>query len=447
MSKTIATLQFYIILTERTTCFKNSPARCADYTSLTGSSVFPKKFCQVRWLANVDVATRALEVLPHIKKYITDKSTVLPSNSTCRNIKEACSDRLITARTHFFISVASIVEPFLRKYQTSKPMVPFLYQDLGTCLRTLMMRFVKKDALKAADTVAKLCKIDVKDKQMQCTYKEVDIGVAAKAELRHCKVSERDIMQFKMECISFLAAMAAKIVERSPAKHNLVRFASSLLPASVLNSSTIAQRNFSGLLEILFETCNISSGIADSAKNQYIKLCECSQEDLKLSFESYSPNNRLDTFYYELLGRHKDFQELWHVMKLILVLSHGNAAVESGFSINEEMLVENLHEDSLVGQRIVFDAIQNAGDDVMSVNIDKRLLQFVRSARARWEEALKAKKDGCNNEKNEAAAKKRVASAIKDLEAKKAKLVADAATAVSNVEQELNELKAVCSMK
>jgi len=31
--------------------FKDSPARRADYTSLTGCDSFPKKFCQVRWLA------------------------------------------------------------------------------------------------------------------------------------------------------------------------------------------------------------------------------------------------------------------------------------------------------------------------------------------------------------------------------------------------------------
>jgi len=43
-------------------------------------------------------------------------------------------------------------------------------------------------------------------------------------------------------------------------------------------------------------------------------------------------------------------------MKLILVLSHGNAAVESGFSVNGDMLVENLHEASLVAQRIVYDS-------------------------------------------------------------------------------------------
>ena len=51
-------------------------------------------------------------------------------------------------------------------------------------------------------------------------------------------------------------------------------------------------------------------------------------------------------------------------------------AVESGFSVNGDMLVENLHEPSLVAQRMVFDSIKSAGG-VMGVVIDKRLLQHV----------------------------------------------------------------------
>ena len=50
--------------------FKDSPARRADYIQISGSKVakFPKKFCQVRWVENVAVAERALEVLPNVKK-------------------------------------------------------------------------------------------------------------------------------------------------------------------------------------------------------------------------------------------------------------------------------------------------------------------------------------------------------------------------------------------
>ena len=42
---------------------------------------------------------------------------------------------------------------------------------------------------------------------------------------------------------------------------------------------------------------------------------------------------------------------------MLLILSLGNAAVESGFSVNKELLVENMEEDTIVAQRIVFDAI------------------------------------------------------------------------------------------
>ena len=48
-------------------------------------------------------------------------------------------------------------------------------------------------------------------------------------------------------------------------------------------------------------------------------------------------------------------------MKCIFVLSHRNASVESGFSINSGILVENLHEESVVAQRQVYDAVLDAG--------------------------------------------------------------------------------------
>jgi hypothetical protein len=424
--------------------FKDSPARRADYASVTGSSVYPKKFCQVRWLNNVEVATRALEVLPNIKKYISEKSGSLPKNITCQHIKEACNDPLIRAKTHFFISVAAVVEPFLRKYQTNKPMVPFMYQDMGGCLRNLMARFMKKEVLAEADTVTKLCKLDVKDSKFFVAHKDVDIGVAAKTELSKCKLSERDIMQFRMECRTFLSAMTAKILERSPLKYTLVRSASSLVPTAVLHGTSSAKHNFTTLVEKLFESNNISAAVADSAKNQYSLLCQSASTDRKLSFESYSPSTSLDTFYFQQLGCNSEYKELWHVVKMVLVMSHGNAAVESGFSVNEGMLVENLHEDSLVGQRVVYDAILNAGG-VMAVNINKRMLQYVRSARSRWEEALKVKRE--QSKEKDLSSQKRLASEIQNLEAKKAKLVSDAANAVSNIEMELSQLKSLCSNK
>jgi len=40
-------------------------------------------------------------------------------------------------------------------------------------------------------------------------------------------------------------------------------------------------------------------------------------------------------------------------VKLVLVLSHGNDSVEEGFSVNKELLIENMLEETVVSQRIV----------------------------------------------------------------------------------------------
>ena len=41
---------------------KDSPARRADYSSVTGSTLFPLKFCSTRWVENTSVAQRALKI-------------------------------------------------------------------------------------------------------------------------------------------------------------------------------------------------------------------------------------------------------------------------------------------------------------------------------------------------------------------------------------------------
>jgi len=47
--------------------------------------------------------------------------------------------------------------------------------------------------------------------------------------------------------------------------------------------------------------------------------------------------HRLNTFYFNLLGTDHNNAELWSIVKLVLMLSHGNASVESGFSVNSDM--------------------------------------------------------------------------------------------------------------
>jgi len=79
---------------------------------------------------------------------------------------------------------------------------------------------------------------------------------------------------------------------------------------------------------------------------------------------------------------------------LVLMRSLGNASVESGFSVNSDILVDNLHEESLVARRIMYDTIQT-GDGILKVEITKTNCnsKLIRTLRAGYDEALKKKRD------------------------------------------------------
>lgn len=65
--------------------FHNVPARREDYTNITGSTCFPLSFCGHRWVENVPVAERVLEVWPMIQKYVSaaeDKKVQKPNTAS-----------------------------------------------------------------------------------------------------------------------------------------------------------------------------------------------------------------------------------------------------------------------------------------------------------------------------------------------------------------------------
>ena len=54
------------------------------------------------------------------------------------------------------------------------------------------------------------------------------------------------------------------------------------------------------------------------------------------------------------------YAKLWEVFQIIFALSHGQAAVERGFSINNELMVENMKEESLTASRFVYDTVKSS---------------------------------------------------------------------------------------
>ena len=65
---------------------------------------------------------------------------------------------------------------------------------------------------------------------------------------------------------------------------------------------------------------------------------------------------------------------------MILNLFHGNASLEHGFSVNKEILVGNLVQESLLVQRRLYDAISNLGG-IEKVSVTKSMIHASKSKR------------------------------------------------------------------
>ena len=79
----------------------------------------------------------------------------------------------------------------------------------------------------------------------------------------------------------------------------------------------------------------------------------------------------------------EQFGALWAMVKPLLLLSHGQASVERGFSVNRQVEVENLIGDSFLAERLIRDHIYSVGG-IKNVEISKSLLPSAASARQRY---------------------------------------------------------------
>ena len=61
----------------------------------------------------------------------------------------------------------------------------------------------------------------------------------------------------------------------------------------------------------------------------------------------------VDRFLGEFLQKNQNYISFWRVYGIIFVICHGESAIERWFSVNKQLLVENVQEKSLVSQQIV----------------------------------------------------------------------------------------------
>ena len=172
-----------------------------------------------------------------------------------------------------------------------------------------------------------------------------------------------------------------------------------------------------------------------------VNLTSCAKAKLNEKFEKFTENDsRLDDFYYNIIGQDKSYKDLWFVIKIVLIFSHGQASVESGFSISRSIMVENLHEESLVAPRLVYDSINSLGGikKIDSIPINNKSVKDVNS---HYEAALEKRREADKKENEKRLARKKKQEMIKEIEEKKILLLFNSQNQLREMQAEIDQLK------
>ena len=260
-----------------------------------------------------------------------------------------------------------------------------------------MRRFVKKVVLSEASTADKLVKVDVTDKSIHVNYKKIDISfLTEKAVKDSVGVSEKQVLEFRLQCKTFLIELLQKRLTKCPASYSLVK---NLNPREMASNVDHCISRFKKVVTQLVSVRRIKESDCDAIIQEYTSFLDNIPAFGSEKFSNFNfSTDRLDELFSTYMNTHP-YQKLFKVVHLLLVLSRGQASVERGFSVYKELEVENLANQSLVAQRLVCDHI-NAVGGILNVSITQPLLTSCSAARKRYERQNNKSEEGSRKRKS-----------------------------------------------
>ena len=183
-------------------------------------------------MENKKACDRLIELWPNIEAMIKFWNKLpkskQPSSKSYMAVKDRVDEKIITAKLSFFSIVASLAEPFLKKYQCDKPMLSFMYTDLKSLIQSLLELVVKQDVLSQCKTGIQMKKLDLCNKDNLLNLKVINLGfvvpnIIAKLR-RNDTVTLAKVKEFKVGTQKCIIGMITKLFERSPLGSNFLRY-------------------------------------------------------------------------------------------------------------------------------------------------------------------------------------------------------------------------------
>jgi hypothetical protein len=221
----------------------------------------------------------------------------------------------------------------------------------------VLARFIKHSVLQPAQNNWKeLLKIDVSQCSNYRQLDDIDYGFSAKTSLSNLPstVPPSKILEFKTFCRKSLVALTEKLLKRNPLRHSFLCNMESLSPSAIIRDPDAASQRFENILLQMIRDRRLTTEKCDEVLSQYRQFI-LSSDVSKFN----ASTDRLDDFYNSVLNGNDPLRALLDVINTLLALSHGQATVERGFSVNKNMLREGLSSDTIISLRQVSFSIRD----------------------------------------------------------------------------------------
>ena len=179
----------------------------------------------------------------------------------------------------------------------------------------------------------------------------------------HCREVKSLIMSFKF-------------------KYKLVRELESLDPRRMCDSAASSVQKFSRILSKFIEIRHVTPTLCLWCQRAVWDITVRCQKGLQRYIRdnvwtsSFTPVSLTKTQATHSCGKWC-YAFLWQMVKMILVLSHGQSDIERRFSINRDIMADNTHEQTVIAYRQVIDGLQKMGCNTMTCQLAKRRLSAV----------------------------------------------------------------------
>jgi len=139
-------------------------------------------------------------------------------------------------------------------------------------------------------------------------------------------VSDKQLLDFHLSCRNFLKAVVAKLLNKTAIQYPLANNLAFLDPR--LTSDTDKNKTHLKFVLRLLVQCNrVAESDVDEILHHHCEYAACMIDKEQDRFVNFDPvKSRVDILMHETMAGKDMYSKLWNVVRMLLVLSHGQAS-------------------------------------------------------------------------------------------------------------------------